>query len=471
MKKLFYVLSLALLASCNNVVDLQQVENENAGGRLPQVTVINQLGEVTPLLASAVAQSQYVATSRGEAMPEIESIEMIKDSKGNPAIYVVNNANNQGFTLISATMDYNPIIATSDEGHFSWEAAQQCGASIVVGESIQAIEHVAELPDSIRLRFNAAWEQYNTSKEELKLPQSRSTNDVYSFISSKISEWQSQGYTVYSLSNYMNTSTYASLPSDVQYNLDNMAHGYANPNYGGIYNVSFVLEKRPFVGSYVPALMTTEWHQKKPYSNCLVPDTLLVGCVPIAIGQIMKYHGYPVFANVPYFLAEIRNLCGHPNNDANRDVDLETALSVFNQKGYNNVIDINHNISRVISEIEARRPVFMCGYTNIFKTHGHAWVADGVSYGQTMLELKLMCLENCPSGYTPSYFENPYNYDLLLSNSPVRLHMNWGQEPDAGQNGTNLNGFYYDSDISYIDCNNQTNNYSHYRKDLINIYH
>lgn len=44
MKKLFYVLSLALLASCNNVVDLQQVESENAGGGLPQVTVINQLG-------------------------------------------------------------------------------------------------------------------------------------------------------------------------------------------------------------------------------------------------------------------------------------------------------------------------------------------------------------------------------------------------------------------------------------------
>ena len=80
MKKLFYVLSLALLTSCHNVVDLQQVENENAGGRFPQVTVINQLGEVTPLLASAVAQGQWKATSRGEAMPEIESIEMIKDN-------------------------------------------------------------------------------------------------------------------------------------------------------------------------------------------------------------------------------------------------------------------------------------------------------------------------------------------------------------------------------------------------------
>lgn len=58
MKKLFYVLSLVLLTSCNNVVDLQQVENENAEGRFPQVTVINQLSEVTPLLASAVAQGQ-----------------------------------------------------------------------------------------------------------------------------------------------------------------------------------------------------------------------------------------------------------------------------------------------------------------------------------------------------------------------------------------------------------------------------
>ncbi|MDE5627902.1 MAG: Spi family protease inhibitor, partial [Candidatus Amulumruptor sp.] len=46
------------------------------------------------------------------------SIDAINDEDGNPLMYVVNYTDNKGFVILSASKEYYPILAESDEGSF-----------------------------------------------------------------------------------------------------------------------------------------------------------------------------------------------------------------------------------------------------------------------------------------------------------------------------------------------------------------
>ena len=61
-------------------------------------------------------QSSLTCSGKGER--EIKEIVPINGEDGEAAMYVVNYADKKGWVIVSASTDYAPILAHSDEGNF-----------------------------------------------------------------------------------------------------------------------------------------------------------------------------------------------------------------------------------------------------------------------------------------------------------------------------------------------------------------
>lgn len=231
-----------------------------------------------------------------------------------------------------------------------------------------------------------------------------------------------------------------------------------------------------------PALIQTKWKQGSPYNDSIpnhfyniygIPyyyyenDTLknfYVGCGPLAVAQIMRYHEYPTtfnWNNMPNtatpstmtsdlasFLKEIHlsAVTGYNLNTGESSSTIPSILNTLHNYGYEASSSISHNINTVESEIDNNRPVLMSGY----KTNsggGHAWLCDGYYVRTLYHEVILKTMQTKSSFYT-------VNYGYYGTNSTENyFYMVWGLD-DKG-------------DGSYLDSNS-TFNYN--RQDIINIY-
>ena len=175
------------------------------------------------------------------------------------------------------------------------------------------------------------------------------------------------------------------------------------------------------------ARVPVNWFQGNPYNyyvtrarNGRLGD-YIAGCGPVAVAQIMAYHGYPPkctlnetipnvnlnINNYTYNWSSMRNdfsaigeadpisggakdiavlmyEIGHPqrgnadyqyqNGTYSYPEDLTTAFKKMGYKTPSNFVSYDHNI--VKSSIISGRPVLMVGWSDI--TGGHFWVVDGV---------------------------------------------------------------------------------------------
>ncbi len=367
---------------------------------------------------------------------------------------------------MSATKDYAPILAYSESGRFCMEQISGTGVSVWMKEQKEAIASVNQLPDSVKLHFRSMWTDYNVRREELK-PQSRSREDVMKLISSSVNQWESEGYTVYRLSEYKHTDEFNNLPQDVRIHLLELPLGYANPNYGGREQVSFVLKRNDQeTHSYGPLLQTI-WGQRGNYS-LYTPNQWPTGCVAVAMGQIMRYHQCPISydwnampnnyatSTTARLLADIGTAVEMEYDSLSSASNVDKACDAFNNTyGYTKAKIINHDSESVKQQIKKKLPVYMRGDQN---GNGHAWVCDG--YIETVCYsgyLKLMTLEDCPEDYEPQTFINPYTYnDTSKPSVFVYYHMNWGWYGDS-------NGYYTTPKV-------KTSDFSSRRRDIIDIY-
>lgn len=402
---------------------------------------------------------------------EIKDICAINDSIGNPFCYVVNYGNSSGFIIVSATKDYNPILAYSETGSFDVDKINTSGTSVWLNEQSHYLSLASELPDSIKSKFRAMWTQYET--QDLAPGVSRSESDVYNLISRSINEWTNQGYTVYRLSEYKLTDEFNNLPSDVKETLLYLPSGYANPNYGGSENVSFVLKKDVGIYNYVGPLLSTTWGQELGY-NSYIPGNKATGCVAVAMAQIMKYHQYPTTDFAWNFMMEdspttetaqlMADIYVKVGEDSGSNIN--KAKNAFVNSYHYSASVIDHNASSVRNELDNGRPVYMRGFNDtdlfgILLDEGHAWVCDGYSNSDVMYEYKLMTLEQCPSDYEPTIFLNPYTTVIHESYSPTYYHMNWGWYGIC-------NGNYLDDNMT-VNPDGNSYHFKHSRKDIINI--
>lgn len=267
----------------------------------------------------------------------------------------------------------------------------------------------------------------------------------------------------------------------------NIGVGLTDPNGNPIYLEPAVLLSQS-AETYGPLLNNIAWNQKNTTSKVMYNNdvrfyggctagTAPVGCVAVAMGQIMKYYNHPnifnistmypfITNNAPFSYTsqpafDIASFLAHIGASVQMKYNCEFA-EAYTQKAcdaFNNVYNfttsgvVGIDLNVVKNNIIAGKPVYLAGYRvmevvvvskplkifgmSIGKTktqnsydEGHAWVTDGYER------------------IVGTYF-NPNNNTNFTATMANHLHMNWGW-------GGSRNGWYdYDSwtDINGIVIN------------------
>ena len=149
-------------------------------------------------LAKQFSINEYEGGSRAASDIAIKDIQTIASETGEPLMYVVNYANDKGFTIISATKNYAPVLAYSEEGYLNVNDASFTD-NIFIDEYKTHIESVVGLEcDSLRQKYAIDWSLYEKTPAMIE---SRTYSDTE--IQQKLEEartyYRNEGYEVHSL--------------------------------------------------------------------------------------------------------------------------------------------------------------------------------------------------------------------------------------------------------------------------------
>ena len=370
--------------------------------------------------------------TKGNFSKSVKSVNEFKDSESELGVYVVNYEGG-GWVLVSSTKKHYPILAYSNKGCFDTDTLN--GVSLYVDSYKKEINRKHKLPTSEVKEEIEAWKVYE-GRDFPETYLTRNNDELSSLIGQSVLTWQHEGYDVYSITE----DVIDGLPIEVLEEFRAIAR--SAEDYGDEYhNTSFILkwtESHP--SNYNNYQLTTEWGQGGEY-NDHVPEDNLLGCVTVAIGQIMWYHKhhsllrdmvYPTFSQmdtISYMLADIRANVVTDSLSYEGGSNIYRAKTYFEEEGYDLQLEENHTYANISSALGNYGPVFMRGGLASDPLSGHAWVCDGFTYYTSYRMYKLM---------TISIF-NGLNYVESASYGPVQsvnvdyYHMNWGY--DGNNNG------------------------------------
>lgn len=473
-------LALTTFASCSDNEAQPFDEPEVNSDTLCYVTVPDTTKTLTAERAMMIAarHSGTGADSRTAGrLPA--SIDAVNDEDGNPLMYVVNYTDNKGFVILSASKEYYPILAESDEGSFDLRNLEpEHPVNLWLDEQKFLVEHIDALPDSVKTRAASLWMEYNYDRAAVSAAIDSRANypekpQVYY---DSLRRWTlDPNIEVYTYEDYINTMEYQSLEQNVK---DAMIAGmnYAgNSNYGPITSSTLVLRRINY-NYFSNQLTTTEWAQRNGFESSIPYEGKRLGCGPVAVGQFMKFHKYPTYLHwdemhdkIPTtattdFLYQIglkMDIDYSKNSFDKGSDDVAYALRLY---GYLANPPASHDKYKVLSEVKGGHPVILFGnkksFLGISSWDGHAWVCDGAIFGDETLELRVMTIDYRPTIYsTPDLMVEAYKGGKIMSYTPLRFHFNWGW-------GGYRNGYFDDSNIQVEDSEGEVHDYKHGRKDL-----
>lgn len=267
------------------------------------------------------------------------------------------------------------------------------GLSIWRTETEDAILNSNNLPEQHLSIIRGLWNEFSSQSEEFQdeVDVLSYTNEQYLRFRERLGELNSlaPGYSLGPL------SSAAQFLSPEEYNdLVNIANSYGSP-----LECTVVGYKRNPVEEVGPLIGAT-WHQGAGF-NDLCPNNAVAGCVAVAMGQIMKYHQFPLsynWTNIPLNRGTwdsqklIYDLGLATDMDYGTDgsgTGLLETLDGFSSFGYTVSLN-NHQPHQVLDEIFLNnRPVYMTGFRKLEGGNskvGHAWVAEGAQkHDQTVI--------------------------------------------------------------------------------------
>lgn len=458
MKKIAFLsiaLSALILSACAQdeiVMDAQQGHNV-----FPITEKIGLSPDVEDL---SVSDAKIVATifknkgdkSRSMSEQKISGIVTIPGNDGKPALYAVNFEN--GYIIVSATRMLDPILAIVNEGTFSLED-EPFGRDVLISEMKDNIEYLKNHPE--KKADNISWRQYlKREPSDIEYSRAASDNDPWYVQSEKMYELELQGYSCYRITKFEDEQEI--MPDNILQRFKNRARFEDGDNIweeewgeGFIYNTAFIAIKdynTNDLTSRVGPLLTTTWNQR-PYYNYMIGSTKPLGCVTIAVAQLMKYYQYPNYFNwsampnkleygyecpLTSFLAQLHDELGVSDDGGTTD---DKAESVLKKYGYNVQKKKHQTGSYYI-------PSYCSGAPSSLAT-GHAWVCDGYSSTISKTDYELYILETGN--------KDKFQYTLIDKEEERQSHnfyyMNWGWggKHDGGYSeyGLYVNGTNYNS--------------------------
>ena len=454
MRNLFILVIAVLTVSCSDLLyrDMNENSIENTE------TVVEKISSVDSVLtindASIVARlERYGETStKSNDVKTVDEVITINNAEGNPIIYAV-NFKEGGYTLVSATKKYYPILSHSEAGLFS-EEMYNTGLAVLLDEYESSIDICEKQPKDSLVKIRALWNKYE--KFEPKKVINTKSDALFDLVSSSISQWNAQGIQYYFLSEGC-----PNILTQEQYqNYVSLASVHGNLNYDYMQNSVILVQTTERHSSKGP-LTTTAWEQKGIYNDKLheqYKKDYYAGCVSIATGQIMAYHRYPTSYNwdnilndnpidVASFIYDVAHGVDTDFGIFGSSSDIDKAQSYLNSLGYTSQ-KITHDNGIVHNSLYQNKPVYMKGnrVSSSNELVGHAWVCDGYVYDATDVTVSLQVIS----------FDEPLRYQTVgdtytFTTAELSFYMNWGIGQYSSLHTTSgISSDWYDSDIQYI---------------------
>ncbi len=333
------------------------------------------------------------------------TVESVNDSYGEPALYIVNYGQDEGWAVISASKNIEPILAFSDEGYFDIDSTRSIiGLGRWIEGALHSVAHSSEQHADTIAKNRKMWLPFS-SKD---ITESRSLGtleeshrDTYGEILDYVSQneldelnriahdslhsWMNKGWRVevYSWDLFEeDMALYDELTGGAMY------YRYV-PN---ICDFTFRITREVNKTERNLAVKTI-WEQENGYNQSFPPSQTgikshaYVGCGPLAIGQIMKYHKFPSSINwnlmpdkyatkeTSDFLLDVANQSNADFQDAQTSITAAGAQQAFRHYGY--VVDRDYCI------LGAGKPQNFPSYycctlkrANVV-VGGHAWLSGG----------------------------------------------------------------------------------------------
>lgn len=467
-KTLFFIFILLSCYSCKN----NEEPNFKTNGTSLESSELNNLKidpfsiNLSTLDGIKVAKlflGKEIKTKGGSIRPTVENVSIVNNENKEPLMYIVNFSNQKGFTIISATKKYNPILAYSDIGSFSLSTDNDNIKNWI--EEHKNIIDYAKNDTSTKntSKFKQLWQEFEKLYINVDTRSSLS-NSIKALKESERKKWTDLGGYCHDFG----AISYFFSPEESQGIIKDIC-SHTNPQYDCMES-NMLLVKDEVTELCIDPLIKTYWHQGNPF-NALCPPQTPAGCVAIAMAQIMKYYEWPNTYNWKQIQVIPTQPCDEVQKliyDIGKAVKMEYTTNGSGTTANNtedafkyifkyNARQITHDINPVINEIKSKRPVFMCGLSSY---GGHAWVCDG--YRLRDIKSVYTVIMFCPAERgmdIPSYIQ----YKKENKEKTEYLHMNWGWDEE-----TNGSGWFLNDDISYsID---KKSNYTTKRKDIIEIY-
>lgn len=458
-----------LLASCTSdepsrtlPISNQEPVHEEIEEPAPDPERVNQ-HELSRFLNSNISPVNSV--SRYNSI----TIDTVCGKDGRPTIYVVNYGEDKGFVLVSAVKTAFPILAFNGTGHYDVHNINPA-AKFGLENMVLSVDETLTLPaDSTKInidiwkcfevcrisksRYSVYDDDYDTWSDDVKENYQQSvlvirdyvsnwSQDIYAYLDGGLSEYILGGVN----------------EEEVYYT----AEGNCYPQFISHYmQLSAVRQRIHVITDYqVDNCLNTNWDQEygfnQSYPLLSNGNHSYAGCIPVAIGQIMKYYNWPSNFNwddMPnnsatkttsdflYQLAEA--------GDATYDADGPTtvtapkASNIFKKYGYNSSGVKDLNSIKQLSNV-GKQPFLILGeaYDSSQKKNiGHAFIACGyneLSY-EKFLELYTIV--------QPKIFQllSSWSIDNFYS---ANVYINWGW-------GGRYNGFY---NLNYLNPNGHNYN-------------
>ena len=492
-KYVLVVCSLLLAISCSEDDKISPVKMKNDILEHPAC----KGSFVSVNMAAEVAASFYdkaLGKSSTRSSSEPSAIKAINED-GAPLMYVFNYPDG-GFVIVSATKDYYPILAYSDESCFDTSAGIG-GVTEWIKSTKNAILSNESLNDSVKTEIKALWESliakdYSASlKASTRSELTNAEIACYMRCEDLLNQYGyegDQGWHFCPLSDAQQVFEDAGFSGIYQSLCYSAEFNHSTPS------TSVLGWKICTVKRKVGPLITTNWHQNSPFNDLC--DGCPAGCGPIAFAQILKYYQYPASFTYNGHTFGWNTIPTAP--DANSDqAALVRIVGSFLETSYHSnysfvtpgdMEDGIENCGFDVSvedhlpfEVEcevmySRRPVIMLGNDdNLSFLPGslqyigssHYWICDG---GNTMTLKKLFLFtEWQPYGngnFVPGWnsIDDPYDFGGVTY---TLLHMNWGWggKCNGWFGSCTTPGYGYRYDNNYFD-NSSDSDFEHSRKDF-----
>lgn len=166
-------------------------------------SAVIETSRVTTDEVSQVATSFFRKMDVPETRSSSYEISQIYDDSGNISMYVVNFANDGGFVIVSATKNFNPILAYSETGNYDVNGLMPPGLYQWQSEMSETVNYADELPADSTTVYRNMWSEY-LPQETVQQPSQAATRAIVGdmvqaqlILQDSVMAWNGrQGYTV-----------------------------------------------------------------------------------------------------------------------------------------------------------------------------------------------------------------------------------------------------------------------------------